>query len=194
MPSPTLGPDDPLPRRPRRVLVTGASGSGKTTVAARIGAVLDIPHVEIDSLYHGPNWTPRESFVADVERFAATGCWVTEWQYGVVRGVLADRADLMVWLDLRRCTVMRQVVTRTLWRRIGRQELWNGNIEPLLRSIFTDREHIVRWAWHSIPRVEPRLMTLRARRPDLPVVRLGSRREVTRWATGPLRGSGAAGE
>jgi adenylate kinase family enzyme len=169
------------------VLVTGASGSGKTTVAAWIGAVLEIPQVEIDSLYHGPNWTPRETFAADVEDFAATGCWVTEWQYGVVRGVLADRADLMVWLDLPRCTVMRQVISRTLRRRIGRQELWNGNVEPRLRSIVTDPEHIVRWAWNSIPRVEPRLATLRARRPDLPVVQLRSRREVTRWATGPLR-------
>ena len=38
---PRLGPADPLPCRPRRVLVAGTSGSGKTTWAARIAAVLD---------------------------------------------------------------------------------------------------------------------------------------------------------
>ncbi|KSZ56875.1 hypothetical protein Z045_20930 [Rhodococcus pyridinivorans KG-16] len=45
----------PLPVRPRRVLVAGTSGSGKTTLAARIGETLDLPHVEIDGLHHGPN-------------------------------------------------------------------------------------------------------------------------------------------
>ena len=30
--------------------------------------------------------------------------------------------------------------------RLGRQVLWNGNIEPPLWTVFTDPEHIVRWA------------------------------------------------
>jgi len=47
---------DPLPHRPQRVLVAGASGSGKTTVAARVSAALGLLHTEIDGLYHGPGW------------------------------------------------------------------------------------------------------------------------------------------
>jgi hypothetical protein len=31
--------------------------------------------------------------------------------------------------------------------RLSRQVLWNGNLEPPLWTILTDREHIVRWAW-----------------------------------------------
>jgi adenylate kinase family enzyme len=87
-----LGPDDPLPRRPRRVLVAGASGAGKTTVAGRVAAVLGVPHVELDSLYHGPGWVPRPEFEADVYAFTAGPAWVTEWQYTKVRPLLAARA------------------------------------------------------------------------------------------------------
>jgi adenylate kinase family enzyme len=166
--------------------VAGNSGSGKTTVAARIGAVLQLPHVEIDSLFHGPAWTPRASFEADVHRFSARPAWVTEWQYGTVRPHLADRADLLVWLDLPRGVVMRQVVQRTLVRRLRRQHLWNGNIEPPLRTILTDREHIVRWAWNTHHETATRMAELLRRRPDLAVVRLRSRTEVTRWLDGPL--------
>lgn len=55
--------------------------------------MLDVPHTEIDSLFHGPNWTPRQSFVADVEALTNAEAWVTEWQYGQARGMLAQRAD-----------------------------------------------------------------------------------------------------
>lgn len=77
---------------PPWVLVAGTSGAGKTTFARRLAEELNIPHVEIDALFHGPNWTPRESYEADVRRFVETPAWVTEWQYRVVRDLLAGGA------------------------------------------------------------------------------------------------------
>jgi adenylate kinase family enzyme len=172
------------------VLVAGSSGAGKTTLAAAVGGALGLQHVEVDALFHGPGWTPRPSFVADVERLAAGDAWVTEWQYDAVRDLLAARADLLVWLDLPRLRVVRQVVRRTVVRRLRRQELWNGNREAPLRTFLTDREHVVRWAWATHAHTGPRVRALQERRPDLVVVRLRSRREVDRWARGPLRSAG----
>lgn len=97
-----LAATDALPRRPRRVLVAGTSGAGKTSLAARLGQALELPHVEIDVLFHGPGWTPRQPFACEVEAFSAQPGWVTEWQYDSVRALLAERADLLVWLDLPR--------------------------------------------------------------------------------------------
>jgi adenylate kinase family enzyme len=169
------------------VLVAGSSGAGKTTLAAAVSMALALPHVEIDALFHGPGWLPRPSFVADVERLAAGEDWVTEWQYDAVRDLLASRADLLVWLDLPRTRMMRQLVRRTVVRRLRRQELWNGNREAPLRTFLTDPEHVVRWSWATHASTGPRVEALRERQPDLPVVRLRSRREVDRWAAGPLR-------
>ena len=127
-----------LPRRPQRILVAGTSGSGKTTLAQQISHVSGIPCIEIDGLYHGPGWVPRASFMDDVRALVAQPCWVTEWQYSAARPLLLARADLMVWLDLPRALVMRQVIGRTLRRRWAGVELWNGNVEPPLRAIITD--------------------------------------------------------
>jgi adenylate kinase family enzyme len=138
-------------------------------------------------LHHGPAWTPRESFAADVDAFSAQPRWVTEWQYGSVRDLLADRAELLIWLDLPRRTVMRQVVRRTLRRRLRREVLWNGNIEPPLHTIFTDRDHIVRWAWSTHHKSTLRVAAVRERRPELTIVRLDSRAAVERWCEGALR-------
>ncbi|RPF26522.1 adenylate kinase family enzyme [Georgenia muralis] len=183
---PLLGPAHPLPARPARVLVAGTSGAGKTSTARRIAERLGVQHVEIDALYHGPGWTPRPTFEADVQRFVAEPSWVTEWQYASVRAALAERADLLVWVDLPRARVMQQVVVRTVVRRRRRQELWNGNVEPPLWTILTDREHIVRWAWTTHRKTAARVADLRRRRPDLPVVRLRSWPEIEHWISGPM--------
>lgn len=184
---PLLGPSDALPHRVSRVIVAGTSGSGKTTLAAHIAEALAVPHVEIDALFHGPGWTPRPSFIEDVHRFSATPAWVTEWQYGSVRAHLSERADLVVWLDLPHAEVMWHVIHRTLKRRLRRERLWNGNIEPPLRTFLTDREHIVRWAWRTRRKSATRIRALLHERPDRIVVRLRSHDDAATWLRGPLR-------
>ena len=183
---PLFGPDDPLPFRPRRVIVAGTSGAGKTTLARRVARVLAVPHVEIDALFHGPEWTRSETFEADVDRFSAKSGWATEWQYSRVRGVLAERADLLVWLDLPRAVVMWQVVGRTLRRRLRREVLWNDNVEPPLRTFFGNGGHIVRWAWSTHHKSALRVAPVQDLHPDLLVVRLRSRAAVKHWLAGPL--------
>jgi adenylate kinase family enzyme len=172
------------------VLVAGTSGAGKTTLARAVAEVLGHPHVELDGLHHGPDWTKRPEFEDDVDSFTSSAAWTTEWQYTTVRELLLDSADCLVWLDLPRTLVTARVVRRTLRRRIRREVLWNGNIEPPLRTFLSDPDHIVRWAWRTHPRTRERVLAALAARPTLPVVRLRSRAEVVGWVAGPLRGSG----
>lgn len=172
--------------RPRRIVVAGLPGAGKTTLAARIAERLGVPHVEMDALFHGRGWVPRPEFLADVGRLAASDAWVTEWQYAEARPILTARADVMVWLDLPVAQTMAQLVWRTTRRRLARVELWNGNREVPLLQVLWERDHIIRWAWRS--RHKYRTLPARvaaARReaglPDLPIVRLRSHREARRW-------------
>ena len=180
-----LGPADPLPCSPRRILVTGCSGAGKTTLGRALAARSGIPYTDLDGLYHGPDWVPRPSFAADVAALAARSEWITEFGYGKARPQLLPRAELLIWLDLPRWRVMTQIVPRTVRRRVGRVELWNGNVEPPFRTLFTDEDHILRWAWRTHGKWAVRVGQVRQTRPELPVVRLASRREVDAWLRGP---------
>jgi adenylate kinase family enzyme len=178
---------DPLPQRPRRVLIAGVSGVGKTTLAKRVSRLLDIPYTEIDALFHGSDWTPRPEFMDDVQALVAGDVWVTEWQYQSARPLLASRADLMVWLDLPYAAVtLPRVLLRTLRRRVRREVLWNGNTEPPLRTFFTDREHVVRWSFSTRKKYRVQVPDLQKSCPELSVVRLRSPRQVERWLAGPL--------
>jgi adenylate kinase family enzyme len=189
---PLLGAGDPLPYRPRRVLVAGTSGAGKTTLARAVAEVLGCPVVELDALHHGPGWTKRPEFEDDVDRCTAGPTWAAEWQYATVRDLLLQRADCLVWLDLPRPVVMTRVVRRTVGRRIRRTELWNGNVEPPFRTFLTDPDHIVRWAWRTHPRTRERVLAAVESRPELPVVRLRSRGQVAGWPARLSRGTAPA--
>jgi adenylate kinase family enzyme len=181
----TLGPLDDvvahLGHVPRRVLVAGVSGSGKTTLARRLAARLDLPCTEIDALFHGPGWVPRATFVEDVRAVVGQEAFVTEWQYRAVRPLLLDEAELDVWLDLPTATTLRQVVARTVRRAVHREVLWNGNVEPPLWTIFTDRDHIVRWAWSTRRSLRALPAVVAQQDPPVALVRLRSRRQVETW-------------
>lgn len=183
---PLLHAHEPLPGRPARVTVNGTSGAGKSTLSRRIGELLDLPYTEMDSLFHGPNWTPNPDFVEVVDKITSGPRWVCEYQYDLARPMLRERADLVVWLDFPVPLAMWRVTKRTVARRIRRQELWNGNTEGPFREFFTDREHVVRYAWTTRHDAKARAQGILASHPHLPVVRLRSPHEVERWLAGPL--------
>ena len=178
---PVLRWSDPLPGRSKRVLVAGAVAAGKSTLARQVSTDWGLPYVEMDGLYHGPEWEPRPTFRDDVVALAAEDEWVTEWQYTVARPLLAERADLLVFLDLPRWLVTWRVIRRTLRRVRHRTELWNGLREPPLRTILSDPDHIIRWAIRTRREHAPRIRALAEQRPELPIVCLSSRRELKRW-------------
>ncbi|MHA7306188.1 P-loop NTPase family protein [Arthrobacter sp. TMN-49] len=183
---------NPLPLRPQRILIAGVTGAGKTTLASRLGELLQVPHTELDSLFHGPDWVPRESFVDDVEVLTRCPGWVSEWQYNMVRVMLAERADTLIWLDFSFRTSMWRLIRRTIRRRLRHQELWNGNYEGPLRAVFTDRDHIIRWGWRTRNKFKVAVPALERTQPHLHIVRLRSPREAELWVQ-ELRHALAAG-
>jgi adenylate kinase family enzyme len=170
----------------QRVWVVGNSGSGKTTVARRIAAALGVEPVELDAIFHQPGWTelPREEFRRRVGDRASGPRWVIDGNYLAVADLVWARADTLVWIDLPRWRVMRQLAKRTLSRGVRRTELWNGNRETLSNFVRLDREKsILVWAWsqHEVYR-RRYLQLLEEDRPDLRVVRLRSPQEVAAFA------------
>jgi adenylate kinase family enzyme len=132
-----------------RASVIGCSGAGKTTFAKRLAARLACPYVELDSIYHQPNWTPLADVVfrERVEAALSGDAWVCDGNYEVVHSVVRARATDIVWLDPPKAVVMAQVVWRSVTRAAIRAELWNGNRESAAKWL--DPGHPMRWAWST---------------------------------------------
>ncbi len=172
----------------RRVSVVGNSGSGKSRLARRIATSLGVAYVELDAIHHLPEWEPIDpvAFDAAVREVTAADGWVVDGNYRrvVAEGPVWERADTVVWLDLPRRVVVRQVVLRTLRRVVSREELWNGNREPLSNLWSWDPERsVVAWAWtrHHEYRARYDAAMRAPMYAHLAFVRLRSRREVRGW-------------
>jgi adenylate kinase family enzyme len=178
-------PGSPTPRSARRFRVIGNSGAGKTVMARAIAARVGVPHLELDAVFWDAGWTHRDRAEAHArlaEFLAGPGKdgWATDGNWNSTVGDALDTADVIVWLDYPRRTVMRRVIGRTLRRGITRRELWHGNRERLTNLLKRDpEENIVRWAWtqHAHYRAE----YARRAATDPRVVRLRTPREASRW-------------
>lgn len=191
-----LSADDPLPLRPERVLIAGVTGSGKTTLARRVAEMWDLHHVEIDGLFHGENWTPRESFIDDVRAFAAEDRWVTEWQYTSkgTDAILAPRAQLVIWLDYPYRVVRTRLLRRTIGRSILRTRMWNDNVEkPIWRMFSGDpEENIIAWQTKTLHKWAERMPDVTGDHPHLTIVRMRHPRETERWLRAQAGASGVS--
>ncbi len=165
--------------------MVGSSGSGKTTVAGDLSMRLGFPHLELDSIFHQPDWRPLpdDEYRARVAEFALQPKWVIDGNYTShgIQDLLWPVADTLVWLDLPKWVVMARIIRRTMSRWVTREELWNGNRESLSGPFRVDPEKsIIRWAWTRYDQVREKYERLLAE-PEavhLRVYRLRTKREV----------------
>jgi adenylate kinase family enzyme len=182
----------------RRISVVGTSGSGKSTVGRHLALGLGVPFIELDSIHNQPGWVPLppEEFRRRVAEAAAGDGWVIDGNYSKARPLVWARADTVVWLDLPRWTVMRQVVWRTVRRVAFRVELWNGNRERWA-NLFTwvPEESVISWAWHrhAVYRERYAVAAADPANSHLQFVRLRSRAEIRRFLARVARAENAEG-
>ncbi len=132
----------------RRIVVYGPSGSGKSTVARQIGAALTLPVVELDALFHRPNWqpTPADEFRAKI--LEALGRhhrgWVCDGNYDIARDLILPLAETVIWLKLPFRVVYWRLLKRTITRFRTKELLWETNRESF-RQTFLSRDSILLW-------------------------------------------------
>lgn len=122
----------------RRVIIVGASSSGKSTLGERLAELMAVPFVELDALFWKPGWVESED-----EEFCAKASEATTGEGWVVAGgyhrqttaTIWPRAETVIWLDLPlRVTVWR--ILRRSWMRWRRHELlWGTNEEKFWEQL-----------------------------------------------------------
>src|SRR5580704_4129322 len=117
-----------------RIVLVVTLGAGKTTLALRIAAQLQLPHIELDAINWQSEWRDLtrhnpEEFVRRVTEAIQAEAWAAAGNYGPVRDRVWRRATPLVWLDYERPVIMVRVIRRSLLRAILRTEMWAGNRE-----------------------------------------------------------------
>ena len=137
-----------------RIAVIGTSGAGKSTFSIRLATAVRAPHIELDAINWGANWRDLnshepETFRSRVKSAVAAEHWVCDGNYALVRDLVYERADGLVWLDPPKHRVMRQVVARSWVRAIRGDELWPGTGNRETFSRWLSKDHPIRWAYDT---------------------------------------------
>lgn len=87
---------------PRRWLVVGSGGAGKTRFSIELGRILALPVIHLDRYFWGPDWSQpdREEWGRTVADLCGGDAWVIDGNYsGSLRRRL-ERAEAVVLLDV----------------------------------------------------------------------------------------------
>ena len=162
----------------QRVLVIGSSGSGKSTLSRRLGPLLNLPVIHLDSLYWGPGWIePDKALWAQIVRQTiAQNAWILDGNYS---GTLAERieaCDSVVFLDAPRIVC--------LWRVLRRIASYFGKTRPDMPDGCPERfdAAFLSWVWNYPTRTRGKVLELLEKcRGTKRVIRLRTRRDVERF-------------
>lgn len=166
----------------QRIMIIGGPGSGKSTLARALGAKLGLPVVHIDPMFWEPGWVQRDKELTRslIEAAALKDDWVFEGNSPVNYALRAERADMIVFLDLPR--------PLRLWRIIKRRVMFHGRTRPEMPANCLERlDHAFLaevWTWDR--RTRPKAMALLAQMAGpTRILRLGSTSQVRRFLTEP---------
>ena len=137
-----------------RINVIGTSGSGKTTFGRELASALQIPFIELDAIFWGPDWSePDDSELFPKLSAALAGDhWVLDGNYTRTLDIKWERVETVIWLDFSFPRTVTQAVKRAVTRIISQEEIWpdTGNRESL-KKLFS-RDSIVLWTIQAYSR------------------------------------------
>ena len=98
----------------RRVLVIGSGGSGKSTVAARLGELLGLEVNHLDKFYWRAGWVEpaQDEWIKTVTELMDKDSWVMDGNYSGTLELRLQRADTIVFMDLPRLLCMWRILKR----------------------------------------------------------------------------------
>ncbi len=100
----------------RRITIIGCPGSGKTTLALKLGEVLGLPVVHLDQLGWTGNWefVDRAIFDEKLTQALVQPEWIIDGNYGRTMLTRLEQCDTVIYLDFHRITSLVGVVKRVI--------------------------------------------------------------------------------
>jgi adenylate kinase family enzyme len=168
-------------RSPKRILIYGVTGAGKSTLARQVGDISKIPVHSVDDLSFEANWVSVElgEQRRRIGEIAAQDEWILDSAYGSWIDLVLPRVELVVCLDYPRLTSLGRVIWRTIRRSITGERVCNGNRESWGKAI--SKDSIIGWHFKSFRRKRERMRQWATTKTTFQVIRFKFPSEAEIW-------------
>ena len=162
----------------KKVLVIGSSGSGKSTFARRLGEILKLPIIHLDSIFWHSDWveTPKDEWRTKVAKAIQGDSWILDGNYSATMDLRLPVCDTVIFLETPRIICVYRILKRVVtYKKGSRPDIPEGCNE----KFDWDFVKIV-WSYptRSKPKVEALLKNLASKKT---VIRLKSKKEIERF-------------
>ena len=99
-----------------RIMIIGCCGAGKSTLARKMHAILDVELIHLDQCYFQANWVEpdKAEWAKTVEALAEKPSWIIDGNYGGTMDIRIEKADTIVYLNYPTLKCLCRVIKRTL--------------------------------------------------------------------------------
>ncbi len=163
-----------------RILVIGSSGSGKSTFANRLGELLSLEVIHLDSLFWSSGWveTPKDEWRTKVAKTLHGDSWIIDGNYSATMDLRLPVCDTVIFLEIPRIICVYRILKRVvIYKKGSRPDIPEGCDEKF------DWDFIkIVWNYptRSKPKVEVLLKNLAINKT---IIRLKSKKEIERFLT-----------
>jgi adenylate kinase family enzyme len=159
----------------KRVLIIGSGGAGKSTVAERLGQLLNIEVLHLDKFYWRAGWieTPKAEWLKTVEELAGRDAWIMDGNYSGTLEMRLAACDTVIFLDM--------PTLLCLWRVMKRAMMYRNRSRPDMAEGCREKFNLefISWVWSYRSRTRPKIVRmLESKAAEKRIVWLRSQSEV----------------
>ena len=161
----------------RKIMIIGSGGSGKTTLARKLGEMLILPVTHLDKEFWNFGWieTPKEEWYEKQRNLVSKPEWIADGNFGGSLEIRLDNADTIIFLDFNRFVCMRSVVKRWLTN-IGktRPDMPEGCPEKI-------DFRFLKWIWQFSLKSRPTIIEKITKYKNIELITIKSRKKLKQF-------------
>jgi adenylate kinase family enzyme len=137
----------------KKIIIIGSGGAGKSTLALRLGELLNLPVYHLDRLFWKPGWVEadRDEFRAAMIQIMGKDEWIIDGNFDSTLPLRLQYCDTVIMLDYSRLTCFTGYFKRYVkYKGITRPSMTEGCDEKLDLSY-------LKWLW-NFPKIKLKII------------------------------------
>lgn len=158
---------------PKKVMIMGRPGSGKSTFSIQLQQILKIPLFHLDKYFFEANWVQRnyQDFLNQQQSLVNQCCWIIDGNSSKSLELRYSRADVCLYFNFPKYLCYYRTFKRLFYKHSSIDDRAAGCRETI-------RWSLLQYMWGYEKRINPILILLKTKYPNVKLIELCSDQEV----------------